>query len=147
MARLDITKGTLKKLFALSGNQCAFPKCPQRIFNEHGDLIGDVAHIEAANEEGERYNPDQTDEDRRSFDNLFVLCRNHHRTTDNVEEYPVERLQEMKRAHESQFAGQPVRDRRRGPGEVKGPNQGDRDHPLAARCREADRPGVGTRST
>ena len=48
MARLDIKESTLKKLFALSGNRCAFPGCAQAVVNEHGDLIAEVCHIEAA---------------------------------------------------------------------------------------------------
>ena len=107
MARRDILESTLKKLFALTGNRCAFPGCPHAVVNEHGDLIAEVCHIEAANERGERFNPDQTDEERRAFDNLIVLCPTHHTTTDNVDEYPVERLREMKREHEDRYRDQP----------------------------------------
>ena len=77
MARLDIKDSTLKKLFALSGNRCAFPGCAQAVVNEHGDLIAEICHLEAANEGGQRYNPAQCDEARRSFDNLLILCPNH----------------------------------------------------------------------
>ena len=96
MARLPVTKPTLKKLFALSGNQCAFADCTQSVVNKHGDLIAEMCHIEAANEGAQRYNPDQPDEDRRSFENLLILCPTHHATTDNVEVYPVERMRQMK---------------------------------------------------
>ena len=107
MARLPIRESTLKRLFAFSGNQCAFPDCTQPVVNEHGDLIAEVCHIEAANEDGQRYNPDQSDEDPRSLENLLILCRTHHATTDNVEVYPVERMQEIKREHEDGFREQP----------------------------------------
>ncbi len=36
-------------------------------------------------------------EDRRSFDNLLILCPNHHKVTDNEAEYPVERLRWLKK--------------------------------------------------
>ncbi len=107
MARYRITESTLKKLFAFSGNECAFPDCAQRVVNAHGDLIGEVCHIEAASETGQRYNPDQSDEERRHFDNLLVLCPTHHTTTDNVAKDPVDRLQQMKEEHESRFASCP----------------------------------------
>ena len=68
MARLSNRTDTIKKLFALSGNFCAFPGCNEHIINSEGQLIGEVCHIEAANEDGERYNPLQSDEERRSFD-------------------------------------------------------------------------------
>jgi hypothetical protein len=108
MARLAVKESTLKKLFALSGNRCAFPGCTQAVVNEHGDLIAEICHIEAANEYGQRYNADQSDEDRRSFDNLLILCPTHHRVTDNVAEYSVERLRQMKQAHEGRSADHPL---------------------------------------
>jgi hypothetical protein len=104
MARLEIKESTLKKLFALSGNRCAFPGCAQTVVNEHADLIAEVCHIEAASEGGQRYNRDQSDEDRRGFDNLLILCPTHHAVTDNVAEYPVERLRRMKQDHERRSA-------------------------------------------
>ena len=108
MARLRILESTLKRLFALTGNRCAFPDCPHDVVNQHGDLIAEVCHIEAANSDGgQRFNPDQEDEERRAFDNLIVLCPTHHTTTDNVDEYPVERLQKMKREHEESWQSQP----------------------------------------
>ncbi len=53
MARLNIRDSTLKKLFALSGNQCAFDGCTQAVVNEQGDLIAEVCHIETASEGGQ----------------------------------------------------------------------------------------------
>src|SRR5262245_32330216 len=107
MTRIDFKDSTLKKLFALSGNQCAFPGCTDRLVNDRGDLIADICHIKAASEGGERFDPKQTDKERREFDNLLVLCPNHHRTTDNVEAYPVDALHRMKREHEAQFKYKP----------------------------------------
>jgi tetratricopeptide (TPR) repeat protein len=108
MARLEIKDSTLKKLFALTGNRCAFPECTQAVVNEHGDLIAEVCHIEAANEGGPRWNPDQSDEDRRSFENLLILCPTHHAVTDNEAVYPVGRMKRMKREHEQRSAAQPL---------------------------------------
>ena len=103
MARLPITPSTLKKLFALSGNCCAFPGCTEKMIDEAGAVIGQVCHIEAANEGGQRYNYKQNDEDRRSFENLLVMCNKHHKITDNVQVYLVESLVKIKTDHENRF--------------------------------------------
>lgn len=93
---------TLKKLFALSGNVCAFPNCTQELI-EDDQVIGEICHIEAANEGGERYNPTQTDEERAGFNNLILFCPTHHKITNNVTKYTVEKLQEIKAIHEEQY--------------------------------------------
>lgn len=100
MSRLPPKSSTIKKLFALSGNCCAFPKCQEQIINDHGSIVGEICHIEAAEKGGERYNPNQTDEERRSFENLILLCANHHKETNNVNAFSPETLKEMKSSHE-----------------------------------------------
>ena len=104
MSRLPIQPSTLKKLFALSGNCCAFPNCRHKLVNEDGNLIAEVCHIEAANIGGERYNSNQTDEERRDFKNLLVMCNVHHKVTDDVVKYPTEILIKMKAEHETKFS-------------------------------------------
>lgn len=103
MARLAPKLETIRALFARSGNQCAFPGCIHPLVNDKQKFIGQVCHIEAAMPEGERYNPEQNDEQRRSYENLLILCYQHHIETDEVEEYPVEAMIKMKREHEANF--------------------------------------------
>lgn len=103
MARLPPKTDVLRALFARSGNQCAFPGCAQQLINDKNKFVAQVCHIEAASEGGERYNPEGNDEHRRSYENLLILCYPHHIETDDVEEYPVERLLEIKREHEQLF--------------------------------------------
>ena len=98
--RLSPTVQDRQKLFALSGNRCAFPGCNAVIINEHNELVGQMCHIEAALAGGERFNINQTNNERRSFHNLMLLCYPHHKTTDDVNVYTVEKLKEMKAAHE-----------------------------------------------
>ena len=38
---------TIKRLFAVSGNRCAFPNCQTHLSDEHGIIIGEICHIEA----------------------------------------------------------------------------------------------------
>lgn len=101
MARLAPKYNTLKALFARSGNQCAFPGCTHALFNLKNDFIGQVCHIEAALPEGPRYNETQTDEGRRAYSNLLLLCYAHHIEIDRDVEFTVERLENIKQRHEA----------------------------------------------
>ena len=109
----NITPATKQRLFSLSGGQCAFPECTVMFHNlEDNTNVSNICHIEAAEKGGQRYNPDSNDEYRRSFDNLIMLCPNHHKITDNIEVYTVEVLKKMKRDHEvkvrQQLAGKNI---------------------------------------
>lgn len=96
---------TIRRLDTLSANQCAEPNCSKMLVAEDGiSIVSKICHIEAASEHGPRYNPDKTDDDRRSFDNLILLCDEHHTIIDNKEnetKYPVSLLKEWKNKHES----------------------------------------------
>jgi hypothetical protein len=90
----------LKRLFALSGNQCAFPGCTASII-QGGTVIGHVCHIKGANARSARYDAQQNDSDRHAYDNLILLCSPHHKIIDsNSRDYSVEQLQKMKLEHE-----------------------------------------------
>lgn len=104
MARKPVTLKTLKRLFALSGNRCAFPNCVKQLVDSLGNLQCQVCHIEAANPKGERYNSSQTDEQRRAFENLVLLCQEHHVVTNDVNTYPVSAMRKMKADHETESA-------------------------------------------
>lgn len=103
MARLPVKTDVLRALFARSGNQCAFPGCTAALVNEKNQFIAQVCHIEGAATGGERFNTAQTDEQRRQYENLILLCYPHHIETDDVKTFSVERLREMKVAHEATF--------------------------------------------
>lgn len=103
MARLPIKTDVLRALFVRSGNQCAFPCCTAALVNEKNQFIAQVCHIEAAEPGGERFNAGRTDEQRRQYENLILLCYPHHIETDDVETFPAERLREMKLVHETTF--------------------------------------------
>lgn len=92
---------TIKRLYALSGNRCAFPDCQVVFINTESNLnLSNICHIEDA-EVGGRFNPKMTDKERASFENLILLCPNHHIETNNIGKYTVDSLKEMKQKHES----------------------------------------------
>jgi hypothetical protein len=110
----DPTPATIKQLFALSGNKCAFnpfvvdppiwrASCEQTLY-EHGweQTLGQIAHIRGERPGAARYDPSMTPDERRHFDNLLVLCPLCHRIIDNVapDVFTIEILTEMKRVHE-----------------------------------------------
>ncbi len=96
---------TIRRLDTFSANQCAEPSCNKTLVAEDGiSIVSKICHIEAASEKGPRYNSNMTDDDRRSFDNLILLCDEHHTIIDNKEnelKYPVSLLKEWKNKHES----------------------------------------------
>lgn len=104
----NYTNKTLKRLFGLSGNKCAFPGCNTVLVNQRNALDSNICHIEAANVGGERYNPDMTDEQRADYENLILLCRQHHDETNDEAVYTVEVLKDMKRSHESNYMNQRI---------------------------------------
>lgn len=102
--RLKPTVEVLRELYLKSGNQCAFPGCYNAMVDDNGNFIGQICHIEAAEAGGERFNPNMTNEERRSFDNLMLMCYEHHVVTNDVTKYPVSVLKRMKREHEDKFS-------------------------------------------
>lgn len=102
--RLQPLPDVLRRLFLHSGNLCAFPGCANLMMNCDGVFIGQVCHIEAAEVGGERFNNLMTNEERRAESNLLLMCYEHHKITNDVEVYPVERLRRIKREHEARFS-------------------------------------------
>lgn len=109
MGRPTITRETLNALFARSGNQCAFPGCTHELVTERNLFVGQICHIEAANAGGPRFNPDSTDDARRSASNLLLLCYRHHKETDDINRFNTAALRKIKHEHEARFAENPFK--------------------------------------
>lgn len=94
-------------VWTAAGGRCAYPGCENEIVvgsPQDPAHIGQVAHIVSPNGKGPRYDPGFPVEKLNHFSNLVALCRNHHGEVDGLlDEYPVERLREMKRAHEDRM--------------------------------------------
>jgi hypothetical protein len=97
-----IKPSTEKKLFALSKNQCYKPNCTNKLITDNRqDVLAKMAHIEAASLNGPRFNSNMTDDERRDFDNLILLCDEHHIEIDShPDEFPTQLLKEWKMLHE-----------------------------------------------
>lgn len=100
--RLSHTTSIIRRLFAHSGNLCAFPGCAALMINANGDPIGQICHIEGVG--GERHNPDMSDVQMAAFENLMLMCYEHHVVTNDEEKYTVEVLRNMKANHEKYFS-------------------------------------------
>ena len=103
MARLTPRTDTIRALFARSGNQCAYPGCTHELINSKNKFVAQICHIRAASPGGERHDADMTDEERRGYENLLLLCYAHHVETDDTAAYDVDSLEAMKAAHEALF--------------------------------------------
>lgn len=100
---MSITSKSRKELWAKSGNRCAI--CKKELVNQISEedgsyIIGDECHIISSSIDGPRYKPGLEDYD--SYDNLLLLCKNHHREIDeNCTSYSEELLHYIKTAHEN----------------------------------------------
>lgn len=99
--------GTRGALFELAKGTCYFPDCLVKttVFVKPGQPSVNVhiAHIEGAEPGSARYREDMTNEERRSFPNLILLCVPHHDLIDHKEpeNYAIDVLREWKAARES----------------------------------------------
>lgn len=100
---MAITSKTRKELWAKSGNRCAICKKEliSKLSDDEGSFnIGDECHIISSNTSGPRYKPGIEDYD--TYDNLLLLCKNHHRQIDeNCITYTEELLHYIKTLHEN----------------------------------------------
>lgn len=103
------TKPTIKRLFALSGNLCAFPGCSLPMVEKSGTVTGEICHIHAQNKGGPRFNEALNEKEIHEFDNLILMCGRHHKVIDDEEDiYKADTLRELKTIHEN-AAGRPER--------------------------------------
>jgi hypothetical protein len=103
VTRLPILESTVKQLYG-TAIICAHPDCSEPLLRWVDDLDipvlnSRVAHIRAASPRGPRYDESMTDEERRAFDNLILLCLPHAEEVDLkalADRYPAETLHQWK---------------------------------------------------
>ncbi len=97
---MPVSLTVIKRLFAKSGNKCAFNWCQSPLIV--GDLVlAEICHIRARRKGGPRYDPTLTAEERDAFRNLMLLCPTHHTEADkNSAKFTAELLSDIKEMNE-----------------------------------------------
>src|SRR5579872_3122522 len=97
------SRPTVKRLFAVSGNRCAFPGCSTAVVDEaSGSILCQICHIKGENIGSARYDASQPNDARQGYENLILLCGVHHKIIDDdPNSWTVEKLAQTKRNHES----------------------------------------------
>ena len=100
---------TQKRLFAVSGNRCAFRQCRQPLVDDaSGKVTARICHIKGNKPDSKRYDPLQTDVERQGFGNLIVMCPVHHDVIDADDvTFTVEVLHKIKSEHETNCCNLP----------------------------------------
>jgi len=102
MSRIPPDPKTLKELFRLSGNRCAFSRCKKKIVDPKDFSTGFVCSIESNEIKQPRYNSDLSTENRIKIDNLILLCVEHFCDTELKEKkFSIKKLMKMKTNSES----------------------------------------------
>lgn len=105
--RDDFTEETKRVLSQRVGGRCSNPNCVAqtsgpRLYPSKAINIGVAAHITAASEDGPRYEPSLTPEQRRDPNNGIWLCQNCAKLVDNDPiAFPAEKLRNWKRQSEA----------------------------------------------
>ncbi|HDV3960839.1 TPA: HNH endonuclease, partial [Escherichia coli] len=101
---MAINQKDIKLLWGRSGNRCAI--CKRELTQDKNSVnsaftLGEQAHIIGEKEDAARGKSNLTLDERNSYHNLILLCPNHHTEIDrNVEDWPAEKLYNVKSAHE-----------------------------------------------
>ena len=103
-----------KRLYALSGNECAFADCSEPVTGDVGGepvTTSEAAHIVGKSRQGPRGREAATDNDRRSVLNHVLFCDRHHKIVDaQPRVFSVGVLRKMKEDHERRLSLRPPAD-------------------------------------
>lgn len=97
----------IKLLWGLAAGRCAYPGCREPLLVEASDdddaaVIGQIAHIHAASDNGPRANVALSAKDRNSYPNLLLLCGIHHPQSDKQPNtHSAEDMRRWKADHEA----------------------------------------------
>lgn len=111
MAGRDIPQSIKYQILARTAGRCEFPGCNKPLYEDEltkrPGKYSNYAHIIPYEVNGPR--GEESKENRpqniHSLDNLMLLCWEHHKKIDTeVSDYPVEKLQRLKREHEQRIS-------------------------------------------
>lgn len=109
---MAISDKSIKLLWSNAAGRCSFSSCGEKLTVAEAAgyapyTLGEMAHIKGNKPGSNRYDENQTDKERDSYENLILLCPTHHTLIDkaeNEEHYRIEMLHEMKVEHETAVA-------------------------------------------
>jgi hypothetical protein len=90
----------IRRLFAESGGRCSFLGCASSGTSPSGGPLVEIAHIESHAAGAPRFSPRLTEFETDDYDNVMLLCPQHHLLIDqDPDSYPASRLKEIRDAH------------------------------------------------
>lgn len=102
--RLTPVPEVTRRLYLASGNRCAYPNCNGPLIDSRGVLVGEIAHIEGALPASARFNRQMSNEERRGYENLILMCGTDHKKIDSDKtQWTVEGLVSLKLRHEALY--------------------------------------------
>lgn len=95
----------VKTLFAQSRNVCFYKGCESVLTKPEWKRVNaEITHIRGERPGSARYDASMTEAERQAFENLMLLCPNHHKLIDQLEpdspDHTVAALTKMKADHE-----------------------------------------------
>lgn len=114
-ARDKIPAPVTNRLYALSGNQCAFPGCTNPVTHQEAPgekpvTLAQRAHLVGVGRQGPRSKEQPLSDDPDAIENLTLFCGVHHPIVDNNPRiYSVEVLAKFKADHEAKMAPAAIR--------------------------------------
>ena len=102
-----ISDKSIKLLWSNAAGRCSFPSCDKRLAVEQAAdtapyTLGEMAHIKGKRPGSNRYDSIQNDDERDLYQNLILLCPNHHTEIDKPEnelKFSAQWLIEAKSSH------------------------------------------------
>jgi hypothetical protein len=81
----NISLKSHKRLWGRVAGRCSFLNCRIQLVEDGAGVLGEVAHIVAERRDGPRGSDPLDDELRNEYENLILLCPNHHTEIDKVQ--------------------------------------------------------------
>src|SRR6266850_3490138 len=104
--RMSVDDRTKQLLWSKAAGRCSFPDCRKELVHEASSqdrevFVGEIAHIVAQSPGGPRGKTLTADEGIDAYDNLLLLCHEHHEIIDQqAATFPGKKLVQIRKDHE-----------------------------------------------